>query len=73
LLNARLNQCLSVDKQSEKMVRLLCVNYSDMVFGATVVPGGSEVVPQIGTYLIKTKTAEVGDSKCVFLLLSFIR
>ncbi len=51
MLNVRLNQYLTVDKQSDKMVRLICVNYSDLQQDTSNA--------KIGTFLIKTKTTYV--------------
>lgn len=54
LLNARLDRLLTVSRQNDKMVQLICVNYVDVP-----VPGASSAGPKIGTYLIKTKTSDV--------------
>lgn len=56
LLNVRLNQYLTVTKQGDKMVQLICVNYADIPpVGGNCSNGGLK----IETYLIKTKTAQV--------------
>ena len=58
LLNAWLDRSLTVSKQSDKMVQLVCVNHAEVPLPA---PAGATVAAtsKIGTYLIKTKTADV--------------
>lgn len=74
LLNVRLSpNSLSVTRQSDKTVRILCVNYCDMQDKAhtavnTAAGGSSSITAgdaaasvKLSTYLIKTKTTEVSN------------
>jgi hypothetical protein len=54
LLNAPLDTFLTANRQNDKMVQLVCVNYID-----APLPGAGNSGPKIGTYLIKTKTSDV--------------
>ena len=64
VLNIRLNRYLSIARQSDKMIRLICVNYADQSSGdaataaATMMNGSCSLI-KLETYLIKTKTNEV--------------
>ena len=53
LFNVRLNQYVSIAKQGDKMIRILCVNYADPVLGTTTSDA------QLQSYLIKIKTTQV--------------
>ena len=59
MMNARLNKYSTVAKQAEKMVRLMCINHCDSLPGGVGVGTSSGAVARPGTYLIKTKTAQV--------------
>ncbi len=56
VLNIRLNRYLSIARQSDKMIRLICVNYADQSSDAAM---NSCSPIKLETYLIKTKTNEV--------------
>ena len=56
VLNIRLNRYLSIARQSDKMIRLICVNYADQS-SDTAMNSCSPI--KLETYLIKTKTNEV--------------
>lgn len=47
LINTRLNQYVTVARQGDKMVRMLCVNYADdtVIAAAPAVPAASSSVP----------------------------
>jgi hypothetical protein len=71
LLNARLDRLLTVTKPSDKMVQLVCVNHADALLPA--VGGTAAAGPKIGTYLIKTKTADVRPHACCFAAASGVQ
>jgi hypothetical protein len=53
-MNTRLNQFVSVAKQSDKMIRLICVNGADPLLQLN-----GQNLNQLQTYLIRTKTVKV--------------
>ena len=70
LLNAWLDRSLTVSKQSDKMVQLVCVNHAEVPLPA---PAGATVAAtsKIGTYLIKTKTADVRNIYIYILFVTY--
>ncbi len=55
-MNTRLDQYVSVAKQADKMIRLICVNAAD----TSLPSGGANHKPsQLQTYLIRTKAVKV--------------
>mmetsp|Transcript_491 Transcript_491/g.822 ORF Transcript_491/g.822 Transcript_491/m.822 type:complete len:440 (+) Transcript_491:3-1322(+) len=56
LLNVRLDKYASVERQGEKMVRLLCINHTDDTDLLKKDP-----VPTLKTYLLKTKTVQEAE------------
>lgn len=59
MLNVRLNQYLTVTKQGDKMVQLICINHADIPQVGASASSASNGSLKIETYLIKTKTSQV--------------
>lgn len=59
VLNILLNRYLSIARQSDKMIRLICVNYADQSSDAAAAATNNCSLIKLETYLIKTKTIEV--------------
>ncbi len=61
LLNVRLNQFVSVTRQAEKVVRLICMNFADEGAAAKK---EEEAALRLHTYLLKTKSVQVRRPVC---------
>lgn len=60
LLNVRLNQLTTVSKQTDKVVRLICLNYAEETSDESNSQNSSNDIAKIlNTYLLKTKTNQV--------------
>ena len=56
MLNTRINQFTKVTKQTDKVVRLFCLNYAEIGSGGAE---SDDISSKVHTYLLKTKTNQV--------------
>lgn len=56
LLNSRITQFTKVTKQTDKVVRLFCVNHAEV---GTEGSESDDISKKVQTYLLKTKTNQV--------------